>query len=106
MPLTAYSYPAMTNQRVAQSTWNKEENIPNHIKQKQAGYSVGSLFSYDKATPSNGQNQNSRTDSGFFDQISFGDKLGLNNSCGSDKFSGKNFLRQFFVLFRVFGVLA
>ena len=88
MPLTAYSYTAdMTNQRLT-ATWNKDDNTHNNPKQNLAACSTASLFSYEQKLPQTWQNQNNRMDSGFFDQLSFGDKFDLNNSMGSDKFSG------------------
>ena len=90
MPLTAYSYNTdMTNQRFSQSGWNKDEGSHNY-KHTMSGCGVGSFLHKEQTPVRMAQNQNNRMDSGFFDQLSFGDKLGLNNSCGSDKLSSSS----------------
>lgn len=91
MPLTAYCYNTdMTNQRLAQSGWNKDGSLLQSYKHTGPGFDPSSLFLSDHSLPPVAQDHNSRLDSGFFDQLSFGDRLGLNNSCGSDKLSGTN----------------
>ena len=89
MPLTSNCYNTnMTNKWLTQSAYTKDGSLPS-FKQSQVGFDGSSLPFGDQNVLLMGQERGSRLDSGFFDQLSFGEKLGLNNSCGSDKLSGK-----------------
>ena len=88
MPLTSCYYNTdMTNKWLTQPAFTKDGSLQN-FKQSRTCFDASSLPFGDQNAPVMGHEQSSRLDSGFFDQLSFGDKLGLNNSCGSDKLSG------------------
>ena len=88
MPLTSNYYNTdMTNKWLTQPAFTKDGSLQS-FKQNNTGFDASSLPFGDQNTPVMGQERSSRLDSGFFDQLSFGEKLGLNNSCGSDKLTG------------------
>ena len=88
MPLTSNYYNTdMTNKWLTQPAFTKDGSLQS-FKQNNTGFDASSLPFGDQNAPVMGQERSSRLDSGFFDQLSFGEKLGLNNSCGSDKLTG------------------